>query len=518
MNFDVLIIGTGIAGLSCALKLAEKGFLVGLVSREKDPKLSNTYYAQGGIIYPQRDDEFLVSDIKKAGVGTNNPLAVDILRERGGEILKEVLLDKVEVDFNRKATGELSFTREAAHSLPRILYKGDFTGKEIQTSLLNYIKDIKRFPNIKLLQNHTAVDLLTPLHHGTSFNQRYVENKIVGAYLYNRENGAVVKAQAKVTVLATGGIGSLYLHNSNSEGARGDGHAMAKRAGALLIDMEFIQFHPTTFYNRNSHRRFLISEALRGEGGKLLNCKGESFMDKYHPDKELAPRDVVAKSIMEETIETKHDCVYLDISHKDPDWIKERFPTIFEHCLQNKIDITKESIPVIPAAHYTCGGVKTDLTGKTSLKNLYAVGEVACTGLHGANRLASTSLLEGLTWGYLAAEEMARDLNHISHYPDDQIKDWEVSSGECDNALVSQDWLTLKQTMWNYVGLTRTKRRLKRAESLFGELYIELAKFYKHSTLTDGLIGLRNAAEVASLVVQASLINKESIGCFQRKD
>ncbi|RLA63187.1 MAG: L-aspartate oxidase [Epsilonproteobacteria bacterium] len=518
MNFDVLIIGTGIAGLSCALKLAEKGLLVGLVSREKDPNISNTYYAQGGIIYPQREDKLLGSDILKAGSHTNNINAIEILKENGGKILNEVLLNKVEVDFSRKDTGELNLTREAAHSLPRILFKGDFTGREIQTSFLNYIKDIKRFPNIKLLQNHTAVDLLTPLHHGISINQRYEENKVVGAYLHNREDGEIVKALAKVTVLATGGIGSLYLHNSNSDGARGDGHAMANRAGALLTDMEFIQFHPTTFYNRNSHRRFLISEAVRGEGGRLVNCNGEEFMGKYHPDKELAPRDVVAKSIMEETLETMHDCVYLDISHKDPDWIRERFPTIYEHCEQNKIDITKEPIPVIPAAHYTCGGVKTDLKGKTSLKNLFAVGEVACTGLHGANRLASTSLLEGLTWGYLAAEEMAQDLNQIAIYPDDQIKDWEVSTGECDNALVNQDWLTLKQTMWNYVGLTRTKRRLKRAEALFREHYIELKKFYKHSNLTDNLIGLRNAAEVASLVVQASLINKKSIGCFQRKD
>jgi len=518
MNFDVLIIGTGIAGLSCALKLAEKGFRVGLVSREKDPNLSNTYYAQGGIIFPQKEDDYLAEDIRKAGVHTNNISAVDILKEQGGKILEEVLLNKVNVNFSRKDTGELNFTREAAHSLPRILYKGDFTGREIQTTFLNYIKDIKRFPNIKLLQNHTAVDLLTPLHHGTSITQRYEENKIVGAYLYNRDSEEVVKALAKVTVLATGGIGSLFLHNSNSEGARGDGHAMAKRAGALLTDMEFIQFHPTTFYNGSSHRRFLISEALRGEGGILLNCKGELFMEKYHPDKELAPRDVVARAIIEETIETRHDCVYLDISHKDADWIKGRFPTIYQHCLENKIDITKEPIPVIPAAHYTCGGIKTDLSGKTSLKNLYAVGEVACTGLHGANRLASTSLLEGLTWGYIAAEEMATKLNQVASYPDDQIKDWEVSTGECDKALINQDWLTLKQTMWNYVGLTRTRKRLRRAEALFRELYIELEKFYKHSNLTDSLIGLRNAAEVASLVVQASLINKKSIGCFHRKD
>jgi L-aspartate oxidase len=250
----------------------------------------------------------------------------------------------------------------------------------------------------------------------------------------------------------------------------------------------------------------------------LLNCHGKRFMENYHPDKELAPRDVVAQAIMEETIKSKHDCVYLDISSLDGSWIRGRFPTIYEYCLQRKIDITREPIPVIPAAHYTCGGVKTDLKGKTNLRNLFAVGEVACTGLHGANRLASTSLLEGLIFGTLAGEEISKDLRQKELYPVDLIKDWEESSSPCDNSLINQDWLTLKQTMWNYVGLTRNTSRLKRARAMFMELSQEIEKFYKDAILNDALIGLRNAVEVALIVQKASITNKKSLGCFIRME
>ncbi len=517
-QFDALIIGSGIAGLSAALKMAEKGLSVGLVTREEDPNTTNTCMAQGGIIFSKPDDLEIEGDIKKASSNTSHHAAINCLRENSAKIIEEVLLDKVKVGFAKDENGNLLLTREAAHSIPRILFKGDYTGKEIQTSFLNYLKDEKRFPNLKILTSHTAVDLLTPRHHGVSLTQRYEEEKIIGAYLFDQKAGKVRKAISKVTILATGGLGALYLHHTNSEGARGDGHAMASRAGAILTDMEFVQFHPTTFFEQHSHKRFLISEAVRGEGGILLNCKGERFMNKYHPDKELAPRDVVAQSIMEEMIGTNHDCVYLDVSHKDSNWIRERFPTIFEYCLQRKIDITTEPIPVIPAAHYTCGGVKTDLTGKTNLKNLYAVGEVACTGLHGANRLASTSLLEGLTFGYLAALDICNQISRLDFYPDDLIKDWEESSTECDHTLINQDWLTLKQTMWNYVGLTRNTSRLKRAQAMFFELSQEIEKFYKNASLNDALIGLRNAVSVAQIVQKASLLNKNSIGCFIRKD
>lgn len=517
MNFeyDVLILGTGIAGLSSAARLAEKGLKIAIVTREKDPALTNTAWAQGGIIYSKGSEESLVEDILKASAGTSSVETARLVAYESAAILEDLLINKARTGFERSDEGDLKFTKEAAHSCPRILYRGDYTGKEIQITLLNYLKN--NFSNVTFFTSHTAIDLLTALHHGVQIQQRYEENKVLGAYLFNQETKAVHKLLAKYTILATGGIGALYLHHSNSEGARGDGHAMARRAGAVLTDMEFIQFHPTTFYGGATHRRFLISEAVRGEGGILVNSEGERFMKKYHPDLELAPRDVVARAIAEEIIETKSDCVYLDITHKDPNWIKNRFPTIFKHCLENDIDMSKEPIPVVPAAHYTNGGVKTDLKGLTTLKNLYAVGEVACTGLHGANRLASTSLLEGLTFGYLAANDILKNVGNEKIYSSEMIKSWVDGTEAVDTALIHQDWQTLKQTMWNYVGLTRSRHRLARAEAMFSELTDEINRFYKDASLVDSLIGLRNAVEVGQVVLLASRRNTQSIGCFYRK-
>jgi L-aspartate oxidase len=520
-NTDVLILGTGIAGLSAALKLAEKKINVTIVTREKRPEITNTFWAQGGIIYSPKDlndQEDLVTDIIRASAYTSNVEAAKILATRSADIIDEVLIDKSHADFAKDAEGELLFTKEAAHSRDRIIYKGDMTGKTIQISLLNYLSDEKKFPNITFLTSHTAIDLITPDHHGVDITQRYEENQVLGAYLLNQQNNEVRKILSKVTILATGGIGALYLHHSNAEGARGDGHAMAYRAGADVTNMEFIQFHPTTFYNRSSHRRFLISEAVRGEGGKLINAKGEAFMKKYHPDEELAPRDVVARAILEEMIAGKEDCVYLDISFKGEDYLKERFPTIYAYCLENQVNMAKMAIPVVPAAHYTCGGVKTDLTGKTNLKRLYAVGEVACTGLHGANRLASTSLLEGLTWGYIAGEDILSTIDTLTEYHPDKIKNWSEGNEEVEMALIAQDQLTLKQTMWNYVGLSRSQNRLARARAMFIELQDEIGKFYKHAQLNDELIGLRNGVEVAFMVLNASMRNKQSVGCFYLKN
>jgi L-aspartate oxidase len=517
-KFDVTIIGCGISGLTAAAKLAETGMKVGILTREADPNFSNTFWAQGGIIYSESNDTELINDIAKASAYTSNEDAAQILKDRSGDILEEVLLRQAKTDFAKNKEGEFLFTREAAHSVDRILYQGDFTGKEIQVSLLNLLKDKNRYPNVHILTKHTAIDLLTPIHHGVDLKQRYEENKVVGAYALNQETKEVAKILSKFTILATGGVGGLYLHHSNSEGARGDGHAMAKRAGASLTNMEFIQFHPTTFFDSSSHRRFLISEAVRGEGGILVNSKGVAFMEKYHPDRELAPRDVVSRAIADEIIETRHDCVYLDITHRDSEWIKERFPTIYKHCLEKNVDITTEPIPVVPAAHYTCGGVKTDLKSRTNLEGLYAVGEVACTGLHGANRLASTSLLEGLTWGYIAAEDILKRIDGLTHYEGHRIQEWRKGTLEADVALVAQDWLTLKQTMWNYVGLTRTSHRLKRADAMFSELYDEIQRFYKNAELRDSLIGLRNAVEVGYMVLNSSRRNNESVGCFYRKN
>jgi L-aspartate oxidase len=517
MNCEILIIGSGIAGLTSAIKLAETGKSVVIVTREEEPKITNTYWAQGGIIYsPEKshDVEALIEDIMTASSCTSNLKAAEVLAKRSGAILEEILLDKVKTNFSRDAGGDLLFTKEAAHSKARIIYQGDFSGKAIQVSLLNYLNNKDKFPNVTFLTSHTAIDLITSNHHGKYIEQRYEENRVLGAYVFDQKNEVVKMIMAKSTILASGGFGALYLHNSNSSGARGDGHAMAHRAGAFVTNMEFVQFHPTTLYTGATHRRFLISEAVRGEGGILINSKGEAFMKKYHPDRELAPRDVVARAILSEMIELKDDCVYLDITHKDPDWLEMRFPTIFNYCKDLKIDIRKQPIPVVPAAHYTCGGVKTDLRGRTNLMGLYAVGEVACTGLHGANRLASTSLLEGLTFGYIAAEDIIKNWNEFILYDSDKIKVWNSGTESVDLALVSQDWLTVKQTMWNYVGLSRSKNRLARAKAMFTELSDEIHKFYKNAKLHDELIGLRNAVEVSFMVLNASQRNSESVGCF----
>lgn len=517
---DVLVIGSGVAGLSAAIKLAEEKKLVTIVTREKRPEITNTFWAQGGIIYSPKDhndQEDLVKDILKASSYTSNVEAAKILSVRSAEIIEEMLIRKSNTNFAKGEKGELLYTKEAAHSRERIIYHGDMTGREIQISLLNYLDNKERFPNVTFLTCHTAIDLITPNHHGVDITQRYEENQVLGAYLLNQNNNEVRKVLSKFTILATGGIGALYLHHSNAEGARGDGHAMAYRAGAFVTNMEFIQFHPTTFYNRSSHRRFLISEALRGEGGHLINAKGERFMKKYHADEELAPRDVVARAILEEMIAEKEDCVYLDITQKGEEYLKTRFPTIYAHCLENGVDISKVPIPVVPAAHYTCGGVKTDLQGRSSLKRLYAVGEVACTGLHGANRLASTSLLEGLTWGYIAAEDIMKNFSSLPEYDPEKIKDWAQGHEEVDLALVTQDQMTLRQTMWNYVGLSRSPNRLARARAMFMELQDEISKFYKHAQLHDELIGLRNGVEVGFMVLNASMRNKQSVGCFYLK-
>ena len=519
LSSDILIIGTGVAGLTAAIKLAESGHNVVLATRENRPETSNTNWAQGGVIYskPEWDDpNTFKEDIQKASAHTSNEAAIDLLVARSSEILDEILIQKAKTDFT-KAGDVLSRTMEAAHSRERIIHKDDCTGKSIQVSLLNYLDDKDKFPNVTFLTGHTAIDLITPSHHGIELQQRYEEHQIVGAFLFDQKTEQVKKVMAKKTILATGGIGALYQHNSNTSGSRGDGHAMARRAGAMLSNMEFIQFHPTTFYSGAYHRRFLISEALRGEGGILTNSKGERFMSKYHQDLELAPRDVVSRAILSELIEHQDDFVYLDITHKDSEWVKQRFPTIYNYCIEHKVDITKDLIPVVPAAHYTCGGVKTDLKGRTNLLNLYAVGEVASTGLHGANRLASTSLLEGLTFGYICAEDILKSISSSEIYSDLRIQDWKSGDLEVDKSLIIQDIQTLKQTMWNYLGLKRSKNRLARARAMFSEMNEEIHKFYKHAKLNDDLIGLRNAVEVAIMVLNASVRNKESVGCFYRE-
>ncbi len=508
-KYDILIIGTGIAGLTAAIKLAENTSLeIGLITRGEKPEESNTYWAQGGIIYVGSEDKKISDDIQLASKNTSYDEAIKVLLKDSSRILNEVLIEKAKTEFNKNEDGSLAMTQEAAHSIPRILYNADATGKAIEISLLNYINEIK---NISILTKMTAIDLITPAHHGVSIHQRYEKDRIVGAYVFDQEQNKVHKFLAKKTILATGGANALYLHHTNGLGARGDGHAMVRRAGGALTNMEFIQFHPTTFFGPVAQKRFLLTEALRGEGAKLLNPKGERFMKRYHKDLELAPRDIVSDAIMTEMIENKWDSVFLDITHESREHLETRFPTIFNHLLNHKLDMSKDLIPVVPAAHYTCGGVKTDLDGQTSLKDLYAVGEVACTGLHGVNRLASTSLLEGLTFGHKAAEKILTEISDNNFYEGEKIKDWTLSKEHFDMSLINQDKMVIKHTMWNYVGIKKSRNRLLRAKAMVSELNTQIQKFYKDAVLHDDLIGLRNSVEVCYIIIASSLRGHQSI-------
>ena len=521
LECDVLIIGCGIAGASAALRLAEDGRCqIVIVTKTDDPLESNTYYAQGGIIYRGEEDspDQLAEDLIRAGDGVNNRRAVEILSTEGPRLVRELLVDRYHVPFTLDAEHHLERTREAAHSTSRILHVDDATGRAIQERL---IEALRAHPNIRILTGHIAVDLLTPAHHSVDRLAIYEPLSCVGAYLLDRATGYVRTVLAKTTVLASGGLGQVFLHTTNPEGATGDGLAMSYRAGARIINAEYVQFHPTTFYHRGQ-AHFLVSEALRGEGARLLNIHGQPFMHHYAPEwGDLAPRDVVARGIHQEMLRTGAPHVYLDIASVMPaDKILERFPNICQSCAEYDIDPTTEPIPVVPAAHYLCGGVWVDEWARTSLQRLYAVGEVSCTGVHGANRLGSASLLEGLVWGNRAAEDI---LDKISGWEIADTKDiprWEekeVTEG-ADPALVRHDMATIKHTMWYYVGLVRTRRRLERALRDLGNLRQDIDAFYRTTRLDAEIISLRNAALAAIIVARAAWENRESHGCHFRQD
>jgi len=525
LQTEVLIIGCGVAGAVAALQLADAGIPVTVVTRAAEPSETNTYYAQGGIIFRGENDspELLEKDILRAGAGHSYPASAKILSEEGPDLVKRILIDKIGVEFDRDhgdMDEELSLAREGGHSIPRIVHAADVTGKAIQLAL---VKALKERGNIQLLTGYTAIDLLTPSHHSLDRLKVYEPPSCVGAYLLEQATGKVIRALAKHTILATGGLGQIYLHNTNPIGARGDGIAMAYRAGARTINMEFIQFHPTTFYNPQAPR-FLISEAVRGDGARLVHASGEPFMQHYDAQwKDLAPRDVVSRAIYHEMLSRDLPNVYLDLrSHIPEARIREHFPNILENCLQYGVDITRELVPVVPGAHYSCGGVWVDLWGESTIRNLYATGEVACTGLHGANRLASTSLLEGLVWGKRSADRISQRL--AASAPDHAISasatipPWqELSTSVPDPALVWQDMSVIKHMMWNYVGLVRTTRRLQRALRELRQLETEIENFYRATALTDGLIGLRNAVRTGVIVAAAAWENKQSMGCHYRE-
>lgn len=520
---DVLIIGSGIAGSAAALRLAknpERRII--LITRDPDPEESNSRYAQGGIIGRGPDDsaELLEQDILAAGAGASLPEAARILAEEGPILLDQVLLAEAHVGFDRQPRGGFVYGQEAAHSVRRILHVGDGTGRAIMQGLA---AQIQRQPNIELLTNATAVDLITYPHHSRNPLDTYQPVSCHGAYVFDRNGKAVHRTLAAVTMLATGGIGRIYRNTTNPPGARGDGLAMASRAGARIINAEYIQFHPTALSVPGAEG-FLISEAVRGEGGVLLTPDGHPFMSRYDPQwKDLAPRDVVARAIHTEMESNGYSHVLLDIgTHMSPDAIRARFPNIYAECLRVGIDITREPIPVVPAAHYFCGGVQVDEWGRSSIQNLYAVGEVSCTGLHGANRLASTSLLEGLVWGSRAAEQIDGVLSEgVPHLlTREEVPAWDESglTQDSDPALIQGDMQTIQNIMWHYVGLVRSGDRLSRAIRELRHMQNEIETFYRRTKLSDGLIGLRNAVEVALIVAQAARHNRQSRGCHFRVD
>jgi len=512
---QVLILGAGAAGGSAALACAEQGLRVTLVAKGRDLADSNTAHAQGGIIGPAPDDtpELLAADIIAAGDGLSNPQAVRLLAEQGPPLVGSLVIERLGVEFSRAANGTLDLTQEAAHSTRRILHADDATGAAISEKL---IAAVRAQPLIRLLQG-TAVDLITVPHHSTDPLDIYRENECLGAYLLG-ETGKVVRLLAPITILATGGLGQIYLHTTNPEGARGDGLAMAARAGATIINAEYVQFHPTAFYHRDADR-FLISESMRGEGGRLRTRAGRFFMQDYHPLGDLAPRDVVARAIHQEMLKEGEDFVLLDLSELKVD-PRERFPTIHETCLRFGVDITREPIPVVPAAHYFCGGVKVDLEGRSSVRRLYGVGEVSCTGVHGANRLASTSLLEGLLWGQRAGRDAAAQMGKLGDPAYSHVAPWQAAptAEEIDPALVIQDWVTIKSTMWNYAGIVRSSKRLDRALADLSYLEHRIEQFYRENRLSDNLVGLRNAIQVALIVTRAAQRNQVSRGCHYRID
>ncbi len=505
-RFDFLVLGSGIAGLSYALKVAPRG-RVAIVTKKNSAE-SNTNYAQGGIAaVTSKEDSFElhVRDTLEAGAGLCKEAVVrQIVAEGPARIAELIALGMNFSERDDPANGRrvLDLGKEGGHSKRRILHAKDVTGREIERALL---AAIAAQPNIKIFENHLAIDLITSQKLG------YVgANSCLGAYVFDKKSGTVETFAAPVTLLATGGCGKVYLYTTNPDIATGDGVAMAYRAGAAVADMEFIQFHPTCLFHPKA-KSFLISEAVRGEGGVLKTTESREFMDAYHPLKSLAPRDIVARAIDTEMKKSGADCVLLDITHKPAKFIIERFPNIYQTCLGFGIDITREPIPVVPAAHYQCGGVVTSVDGETDIAGLYAVGEVACTGLHGANRLASNSLLEAVVVAHRAAEKIS---NLKSQIPDYQIPDWQ--SGDAHNpdemVVVAHNWDEIRRLMWDYVGIVRTNKRLQRAQARLANLQLEIQEYYWDFTVNSDLLELRNIATVAEIIVASALQRPESRG------
>lgn len=503
-QYDVLIIGSGASGLSLALQLAEHTNVAVL---SKAALIEGaTFYAQGGVsaVLDSCDSiESHVEDTLRAGAGLCKPEIVRFVVEHGHESI-QWLID-IGVNFTRNPhpnEHEYHLHQEGGHSHRRIIHAADSTGKEIENTLESRVRI---HPNIQLFEFHTAVDLITASKAGLPGEQ------CLGAYVYDQANDQVKVFKAKFTVLATGGAGKVYLYTSNPDICTGDGIAIAWRAGCRIANMEFVQFHPTCLYHPEA-KSFLISEALRGEGAKLLLPDGQPFMQKHDSRRELAPRDIVARAIDHEMKRLGSDCVYLDISHRPKDFIIEHFPTIYAQCLQYGFDLTKQSIPVVPAAHYTCGGVMINKHGQTDLPGLYAIGEVTCSGLHGANRMASNSLLECIVFAHTAFKDIRAHLDDIDMPP--ALPEWDESqvTDSDEEVVVSHNWDEIRRFMWDYVGIVRTSKRLQRAQHRIQLLQVEISEYYGDFRLTNNLIELRNLSLVAAIIIDSALLRKESRG------
>ncbi len=513
---DILVIGSGIAGLSIALKLAKTQKITILAKGSLTE--GSTNYAQGGIagvLDPFDSIEAHIEDTQNAGAGLCDPKAVAVVATHAAETIQELI--ELGVPFSKDnldspEQGELSekefpfhLTKEGGHSHRRVIHAADHTGQSVLKTL---IKRVKEHPNITLLPDYMTIDLI----------KNKSRNRCIGAYALNQKENSICAISSLFTVLATGGASKAYLYTSNPDTSTGDGIAMAWRAGCEVGNMEFNQFHPTCLFHPKD-RSFLITEAVRGEGGVLRLPNGETFMQQYDERADLAPRDIVARAIDQEMKKHGIDCVYLDITQKSPQFIKTHFPTIYERCKKVGIDITKEQIPVVPAAHYTCGGVVTDLEGKTSLDGLYAIGETAYTGLHGANRLASNSLAEGLVFAKMAHKSIKKALKE-NDFKHEEVKPWDTTgiTDPKEKVLVSHDWDELRRVMWDYVGIVRTNKRLQRAKQRVKNLHKEVYEYYRQHSLNRDLLELRNLVQVAELMIISAQKRKESRGLHYNLD
>ncbi len=525
---DALIIGGGAAGLSLALRIADR-CRVAIITKGPS-KDGSTYFAQGGLsAVLSNEDSFAshIADTLKVGGTLSRRKTVEFTIERGPENIR--WLQELGVPFssdmgsdmgNDMGSGtnsetantkkrELHLTREGGHTHRRVVHAADATGKAMSNTLENHAR---QHNNISFYEHHIAVDLITTeKQQADNMTASSTNNACIGAYVLNKNSNHVETFQARFVVLATGGASKVYLYTSNPDGSTGDGMAMAWRAGCSISNMEFNQFHPTCLYHPEA-KSFLISEAVRGEGGKLLLPNGKRFMHKFDDRGELAPRDIVARAIDHEMKRLGAPCIYLDISHRSPAFIASHFPTIHQRCLQYGIDITKEPIPVVPAAHYTCGGINTDLHGSTDISNLYAIGETAHTGLHGANRLASNSLLECLVFAHASAKHILAALSKPYQYQ--EISNWDESrvTDSDEEVVISHNWDELRRFMWDYVGIVRTNKRLERAMHRASLLQQEIDEYYRHFRISNDLIELRNLTLVAQLIIRSAMLRKESRG------